>query len=1451
MSNPAIHDFFRKIKLISPDGSTVQSTLEADSVTDELTISGSEGLAFVPDDTTDSVKLDVDYAFFVPVGTTTLRLEDVNNNTREIALRGGLGVTVSRGGSDDIVFSSFSVAETDSLQSVTARGSISADDLIINNLTIGQVNSQAGIDGMSSIDAKFTGQGTLYFPLDIDPAYATSTASTYNQTFTFSTQTADGILQYAIAYELDSTVSSASMVFEREDPNNPGTWITLESVTNPAAGAYVAANTYSQTYDGAVNYRLVFAFTGNTGEITLQGTFRYEVLDVAENPVLQTDTANETITVSNLIIGESIESTNSGGNTVTANFATIQGKNLTSGRVAIVGTDGLIEDDAGLTYNKTTDTLSVSGGLDVSGDLTIGGTITIGDGEGDTIEFTAGTSSNFLPAEDLTYNIGSNALRWQSMFTGQMNVSDNLYVTGEIFGGPLNTDDIRIAGNRLETTSSNADLEIEVAGTGNVEILAPTNITGATGITGDLDVTGQILVNSNVLVKTVNGTSIGIGIDSLKDVSTGISNTSLGNESMATATIGSNNTALGYRALKMNLSGLSNTGIGSLALNAVTGSNNTALGYNAGSNITTGENNLVLGNSAAASSLSATNEITLGNGNISRFRIPGLNIDYQATTAFKLPVGDTSQRPTALTGHIRYNSERATFEGYNGSVWQILPGLIDADKDTYILPEDTIGGDEDQLKFYTGGQLSGTLSSNSLVMNSAVSVSIPSTTTTLAVGQGALVVGGGVSIAGNLIVGGEIINANIQTENSIGTQGTPVAGAGNQGNQITVDSSVIAAFEEGGNIKLYGASLTNTAQTNTGLNLALARVGFNSPGVDPATTFSYKIAQFDFTTGKFCATDPAVNIDILTSDLNNFNNVNNIQLTLARENSSKGLLIYRQVGTEIDYKLITVLGTKELGTNSQNIQWTDYYTYDQTPWNHKDAANAFDSTSGVIHFPVTAPSSASLGWFDATIDSVDTNTNVITTVEDFYPEATMLVYNDDTETLQEKIDLAVSTNLNVLELDARIYYVSQLDMPKNFTLYGAGEQTRLNKLPWSTNVTSGSNEIITIDTYAADAEKMTVRQMQINGNAQNQYLVDDDTFAYKNYAIRLFGEDIIIENIELTNVIAGGIYSYDETLNTSDVAIYQCQINSGGLTYRYEHGPIVVTEAQSVRITQNSIKDFTSYIDFSAVQKGVIANNIVENCGSGIFGFGIINSIINPNVLIGPAGEFIPNPDILNSEYDSVNIRLETGVDYNSPSIVYQENGVNFDLAANQGFLSSAINELKKINGVETISTDYTQTAGGTDYISFLSSPTVDPTEGELRFRITQTLVDDLLSRANFETLYAADTNSVGLVYRIFTTEYVPLTNLVTQSPVTNSDQGGGVYRVEVEDVSGFSENDVVRLVNHSSTPSLATTDGTITAINNVAGTIDIDFGTTITGVASNGSLALKNTFVVVKGKIN
>jgi UDP-3-O-[3-hydroxymyristoyl] glucosamine N-acyltransferase len=84
--------------------------------------------------------------------------------------------------------------------------------------------------------------------------------------------------------------------------------------------------------------------------------------------------------------------------------------------------------------------------------------------------------------------------------------------------------------------------------------------------------------------------------------------------------------------------------------------------------------------------------------------LPKVSLDISATDAIRIPCGISNERPTQLqTGQIRFNTDTKEFEGYGIGDWGSLGGIKDVDQNTYISAEDTPGGDNNELKFFTAG----------------------------------------------------------------------------------------------------------------------------------------------------------------------------------------------------------------------------------------------------------------------------------------------------------------------------------------------------------------------------------------------------------------------------------------------------------------------------------------------------------------------------------------------------------------------------------------------------------------------------------------------------------------------------------------------------------------------------------------------------------------------------
>ena len=92
----------------------------------------------------------------------------------------------------------------------------------------------------------------------------------------------------------------------------------------------------------------------------------------------------------------------------------------------IINADGNIEygdNSDKFTIDYSTGDVEIAGNLGVTGDITLGGNIRVGDQDVDTIEVIARLhTSNLVPNDDDTYNIGSSSKNWARVYT---NVIDN------------------------------------------------------------------------------------------------------------------------------------------------------------------------------------------------------------------------------------------------------------------------------------------------------------------------------------------------------------------------------------------------------------------------------------------------------------------------------------------------------------------------------------------------------------------------------------------------------------------------------------------------------------------------------------------------------------------------------------------------------------------------------------------------------------------------------------------------------------------------------------------------------------------------------------------------------------------------------------------------------------------------------------------------------------------
>lgn len=306
-SHPVWHNIFRNI-VLKPDN----ITFEAETYQDTLNILRGPGVAWVgssDEDTilatgNDTFMINVDYDISIPVATTKLSLEDVNGNLSEVTFTAGRGVAIIRNSAQELTWESYSVTETDTLQSVTERNNITNNKIFVNNIEVGTISSSFTEDGFPSYDAghNLIGDGTLDNALQFSPEYQDSLAANNTDQFEF-TALGPGTLSYASSYQFDTGGTTGSVVLEREDPSNPGTWVVLDNISGVTAGySYAIQGIYSELYSGNVNYRLTYSWTGNLGVVTwhVQNTFEGGAYTPITSPQFKTDTDAKTVDINDL-----------------------------------------------------------------------------------------------------------------------------------------------------------------------------------------------------------------------------------------------------------------------------------------------------------------------------------------------------------------------------------------------------------------------------------------------------------------------------------------------------------------------------------------------------------------------------------------------------------------------------------------------------------------------------------------------------------------------------------------------------------------------------------------------------------------------------------------------------------------------------------------------------------------------------------------------------------------------------------------------------------------------------------------------------------------------------------------------------------------------------------------------------------------------------------------------
>ena len=408
------------------------------------------------------------------------------------------------------------------------------------------------------------------------------------------------------------------------------------------------------------------------------------------------------------------------------NTTEITGSKIDTGNLRLSGntlstTSGDLQLDAASGQITLQDNVHIQGSLDVTGNVTIGGDIQLGDTSSVDIAIIARINSDLIPNIDSTYNLGSDALRWNNLHIDELDV-----------------DDVNINTNRITTTNSNADLELYAHGTGKVTIpnntLEITNdlvvngtstfqavqINGNTTINGSVTQTGNTVVNGNVEVNGTLQTNADVQFEDIRIsgnfITTSQSNSPLELKASGTGVIGvPNNNVLISQDLQVNGTITANNFQTSNTITGSEFSTNDILIKDNYITTTTSNSNLDLRAAGTGSILVedlAINGSTISSDTNITLSPAGESIIINGTGSLTLAKGTTAQRDdSAGSGQVRYNTDLNKFEGYDGSNWISLTGLQDLDGNTKITPELTPGANDNIIRFYVGGAIVGTIDS--------------------------------------------------------------------------------------------------------------------------------------------------------------------------------------------------------------------------------------------------------------------------------------------------------------------------------------------------------------------------------------------------------------------------------------------------------------------------------------------------------------------------------------------------------------------------------------------------------------------------------------------------------------------------------------------------------------------------------------------------------------------
>ena len=330
-------------------------------------------------------------------------------------------------------------------------------------------------------------------------------------------------------------------------------------------------------------------------------------------------------------------------------------------------------------------------------------------------------------------------------------------------------------------------------------------------------------------------------------------------------------------------------------------------------------------------------------------------------------------------------------------------------------------------------------------------------------------------------------------------------------------------------------------------------------------------------------------------------------------------------------------------------------------------------------------------------------------------------------------------------------------------------------------------------------DNVEVSDIKLDGNVINQSVVRMNLTGKSNFTVSgQLSKNISLKNVSITDNVLGGFYGEQ----ISEGIIEGSIIRNGGsvLSTSNKAAGLYMPGSSRMRLTSNTIENFSNANDLTSNSNTTLVGNIVRDTGSGILAYATSNFIYEGNLILGPADEYIPVVDTLNSEYDQLNVNLVTesgaGVgDFISDTIQFLRDNSPMDLRPNDTTRPNKIDQvgvaittsIRTMVGLGTqtyflpddiggVGFNYTFGASSnTSSSGYIIQPntevedgTITLAAGNLSFKIPQAKIQELKTAAGFDVLSTrynglpsrpAGEQLIGLVYDISGVEYLFMEN--------------------------------------------------------------------------------------------